>query len=95
MIRGKQMTICWHVDDLKISHVDIREVTKMLDILQKKYEKMQSTREKVHDYLGMTFDFRKRGKVRIGMVKYTKEIIETFLEKLREVSILQWLNTCL
>ena len=31
------MTICWHVDDLKISHVDNREVTKMLKILEKKY----------------------------------------------------------
>eukprot|EP00957_Ditylum_brightwellii_P095702 7291964-Ditylum_brightwellii.AAC.1 len=61
------MTICWHVGDLKISHVDSREVMKMLDILQKKYGKMQTTRGKLHNYLGMTLDFRKRGKVRIGM----------------------------
>eukprot|EP00957_Ditylum_brightwellii_P210976 15365620-Ditylum_brightwellii.AAC.2 len=82
MIRGKQMTICWHVENLKISHIDSREVTKMLDILQKKYGKMKTTRGKVHNYIGMTLNFRKRGKVRIGMVKYTKEIIETFPEKI-------------
>ena len=58
MVRGKQMTICWHVDNLKISHIDSRDVMKMLDILQKKYGKMQTTRWKVHDYLGMTLDFR-------------------------------------
>jgi hypothetical protein len=28
MINGKQMTVCWHVDDLKVSHIDPSEVTK-------------------------------------------------------------------
>ena len=28
---GKQMTIIWHVDDMKISHVDKKEVTKMIE----------------------------------------------------------------
>eukprot|EP00957_Ditylum_brightwellii_P009612 724568-Ditylum_brightwellii.AAC.1 len=60
MVRGKQMTICWHVDDLKISHVNSREVTKMLKILENKYRKMKTTRGKVHDYLGMTLDYRKK-----------------------------------
>ncbi len=27
-INGKQMTVCWHVDDLNLSHVDPSEVTK-------------------------------------------------------------------
>eukprot|EP00957_Ditylum_brightwellii_P074990 5699034-Ditylum_brightwellii.AAC.1 len=82
MISGKQMTICWHVDNLKISNVDSREVTKMLDVPQKKYGKMKTTRGKVHNYLGMNLDYRQRGNVRIGIVKYTKKTIETFLEKI-------------
>jgi hypothetical protein len=28
MINGNQMTVCWHVDDLKVSHVDTGEVMK-------------------------------------------------------------------
>ena len=28
MVNGKNMTIKWHVDDLKISHVDAIEVKK-------------------------------------------------------------------
>eukprot|EP00957_Ditylum_brightwellii_P108424 8271124-Ditylum_brightwellii.AAC.1 len=84
MVRGKHMAICWHVDDLKISHIDSREVTKVLNILQKKYGKMRTTRGKIHKYLGMTLNFKKKGKVRVGMVKYTKEIIETFPEKIEE-----------
>jgi hypothetical protein len=27
-VNGTQMTVCWHVDDLKVSHVDQKEVTK-------------------------------------------------------------------
>ena len=27
-INGTQMTLCWHMDDLKVSHVDPMEVTK-------------------------------------------------------------------
>ncbi len=30
MINGKQMTLLWHVDDLKISRVDADQVTQML-----------------------------------------------------------------
>ena len=31
MINGKQITITWHVDDLKTLHVDADEVTKVID----------------------------------------------------------------
>ena len=30
-VNGKQITITWHVDDLKILHVDTYEVTKLID----------------------------------------------------------------
>ena len=30
MICGKQLTVCWHVDDLKISCVDANEVTEII-----------------------------------------------------------------
>jgi hypothetical protein len=31
MINGKQFTLTWHVDDIKISHDDHKEVTKVID----------------------------------------------------------------
>ena len=34
MIGGKQLTVCWHVDYLKISCVDTNEVTKMIQWLE-------------------------------------------------------------
>jgi hypothetical protein len=35
-------------------------------------------RGKVHDYLGMIFDFSEKGKVMINMIKYIKGIINDF-----------------
>ena len=37
MVGRKQLTLCWHVDDLKISCVDANEVTKMIQWLQSEY----------------------------------------------------------
>eukprot|EP00957_Ditylum_brightwellii_P210033 15364497-Ditylum_brightwellii.AAC.6 len=82
MIRGKQMTVCWHVDDLKISHADSKEVSRILKCLEGKYGKLCTTRGKVHNYLGMTLHSTKKGKVKIPMVDYLKEGIEDFPEEL-------------
>ena len=32
---GEQMTVTWHVDDLKISHMDSNEVTKCIEHFKK------------------------------------------------------------
>ena len=34
IIGGKQMEFCWHVDDLKVSHVDPMEATKFMEFLE-------------------------------------------------------------
>ena len=39
MINGKQCTIGWHVDDLKISHVDSEVVDDILNNLDERYGK--------------------------------------------------------
>ena len=60
MIDGSQCTILWHVDDLKISHIDPTVVENIIDMLNERYGKetpMTVTRGRVHDYLGMTLEF--------------------------------------
>jgi len=60
MINGEQCTILWHVDDLKISHVDSKVNDMILDKLNERYGKegpLTVTRGKVHEHLGMTLDF--------------------------------------
>ena len=69
----------WHVDDLKISHVDEHVVTSIIDSLDKKYGEIMPvsrSRGRVHDYLGMTFDFSSIGEVKIIMYDYVSDLIK-------------------
>lgn len=54
VIDGHQCTIIWHVDDLKISHVDPDVVTGIIKKLNDTYGELQeltATRGKVHEFL--------------------------------------------
>ena len=100
MVNGKQLTVCWHVDDLKVSHVDTNEVTNMINWLKVTYEdkigKMVVSRGKIHRYLGMTLDYSTSGKVKIDMVDYVKKMIEDFPEEIvATAKTHQQQNTCL
>jgi hypothetical protein len=56
---GKQCTILWHVDDLKISHVDSAAVSTVIRMIDEEFGKeapITVARGKAHDYLGMTLD---------------------------------------
>ena len=88
-IGGSQITVCWHVDDLKISHRNPRVVTALIRKLTEIYGKLRVSRGEFHDYLGMNLDYRERGKVRIEMKKYIADTIDMFPEELSgEVSYL-------
>ena len=81
-INGSQCTIGWHVDDLKISHVDGNVNQEILAILQCEYGKeapIPSTTGKVHDYLGMTIDYSSAGKVVFRMEDYIDRMIDECL----------------
>ena len=82
MINGKQCTILWHVDDLKISHEDPAVVTDIIWQLNNKYGPMVSTRGKVHEYLGMTINFSDIGKVKITMYDYVDKMISKLPTKM-------------
>ena len=71
-INGKQHTVMWHVDDLKISHVDKKvndEFIKWVDELYGDYEigRVKAVRGKKHDYIGMILDYGVPGQVSIDM----------------------------
>jgi hypothetical protein len=53
VINGKQFTVVWHVDDIKILHADEKEVSRLITWLKSIYgEDMRVSRGRVHDYLG-------------------------------------------
>ena len=84
MVNGSQMTVTWHVDDLKISHKDSLEVTKFLHHFGLIYgERMTVHCGKVHDYLGMDLDLSTANTLKIGMVKYIKKIHKDFPEDIK------------
>ena len=57
VIGGKQLTVCWPVDDLKISCVDAKEVTKMIQWIESEYGEIHGSHGKIHDYLGIWIDY--------------------------------------
>ena len=76
---GKQCTIIWHVDDLKISHVDSKVIDGIIESLNDEYGKvgeMMVRRGKVHDYLGMTLDFSEDKEFIVNMEAYLDETLK-------------------
>ena len=53
MMNGSQMTITWHVKDVKISHKDGWEVTKLIKCLGKVYGDIKVKNGRKHQYLGI------------------------------------------
>jgi hypothetical protein len=84
-INGKQCTIVWHVDDLKVSHTDPKVVTAMLESLDARYGQeivggkrapLTINQGQVHDYLGMTLDYSETNFVKIDMTKHVRKILD-------------------
>ena len=87
IIRGKQHTVTWHVDDLKSSHIDKTvndEFIKWVDALYGDDEigRVKAVRGKKHDHLGMILDYSEKGKVKIDMRYYVKNMINQFNHQL-------------
>ena len=65
-VKGKQHTVHFHVDDLMSSHVDSKvndEFAKWLNKMYGKHGAVKVNHGKVHDYLGMVFDFQNQTKL--------------------------------
>ena len=86
IIKGNQMTICFHVDDCKLSHASKKEMDKMIGWLKEECEsvfedgsgKMAVSRGKIHTCLGVTLDCTTPGQVKITMTDCIEEIIVAF-----------------
>lgn len=77
MIGKYQVTIMFHIDDLLMSHVRAEIVTKYIKMLEEEYGKrdpLTVTKGLVHEYLGMTFNLRKKGEVALSQYDYIKKM---------------------
>jgi hypothetical protein len=78
-IAGHQMTVTWHVDNLKILHVDPFQITKFCQYLASIYGNGLVVHQgKVQDYLGMDLHFGFERVVQVLMITYTNKVISDF-----------------
>ena len=86
MINGQQMAEVWHVDDLKVSHVDATEVERFVQQMEETFGQetpLTVSRGQVHDYLGMTLDFYTKGEVQISMEHYIDMMLQDSPEEMK------------
>ena len=80
------MTICYHVDDCKLSYRRTKVNDQMIKWLRQEHErifedrsgKMTVSRGKVHKYLGMTLDYTVCGQVHITMIYFLDKVLIAF-----------------
>ena len=81
IVKGKQLTVSWYVDDLKSSHKDSKVNNRFLKWVEDTYGAIgvvKKTRGKVHEYLGMKLDYTVAKQVSIDMTDYVKSMVENF-----------------
>ena len=78
MVDGRQLTITWHVDDLKILHEKEEALDKFIRMMEGEFGQdtlLSISRGVVQQYLGMTLDFREKGRVVVKMDDYVKTML--------------------
>ena len=81
-VNGKQLTVAWHVDDLKVSHKDENALDEFIGMMEEEFGQetpLTITRGPIHEYLGMTLDFTEKGRVVVKMSNYIKNMLKDAL----------------
>jgi hypothetical protein len=90
VINGDQVTIQFHVDDLKISHKDQDILDSILNDLDIKFgtkkKSLTASTGLIHDYLGITINFSERHKVKFTIFDYLEDILSEMLSDMEEVA---------
>jgi hypothetical protein len=72
---GSQSTIVVHVDDCLITAKNENTVSGIIEEIEAIYPSLSVKKGQVIDYIGMTFDFRERGAVKVTMAGYVEEFL--------------------
>lgn len=79
-VNGEKCTICWYVDNTKISHKEAEVVDWVIKELEDEFGEMTKTRGTKHTFVGMDFEIQIDGTVKLLMKEYLKECIEAYGE---------------
>ena len=77
-INGKQCTIVWYVDDVKVSHVQKEVVDGVIKDIEQFFGPMKVCRDRTQDYLGMNITITKDKFLEIEMKSQIREAIDSF-----------------
>ena len=78
MVNGKQLTVAWHMDDLKVLHEEESALDEFIEMMEKEFGQdapLSVSCGPIQEYLGMTLDFSVRGQVTIKMSDYVKTML--------------------
>ena len=78
MVNSEQITVQFHVDDLKVSHKDYAVLDDFLDNLRSEFgqeDELTENKGLVHEYLGITIDYSILGKSVFTMFNYLEDVI--------------------
>ncbi len=81
IVEGTQITVLWHVDDIKVSHKKPSVVDEFLNWVKDTYGKIgkvKITRGATHEYLGMKLHYTKTGTFIVDMQSYVQTMVEQF-----------------
>ena len=93
MVNGEQRTVCWHVDDVKSSHIYPKVNDKFSQWIKDMFGQLgevKMTQGLLHDYLGMTLDYVVPGQVSINMSLYAMKIVDTIYIKTQVFRLLRY-----
>ena len=90
MVNGNQLTLIWHVEDFKLSHVDLAVVDDHICLFRQQYHSkiesapMSVQRGPILEFLGLTLDFSVTGKLSVSMQAYVNNILTQFPDPKKE-----------
>ena len=86
MANGEQITVQFHVDDLKVSHKDHAVLEDLLNELRSEVgqeDELMENKGLVHKYLGITIDYSIADKVVFTMLDYLEDMITEAADDLK------------
>ena len=86
MVNGEQVTVQFHINDLKVSHKDQAVLDDFLDELKSEFgqeDELTENKGLVHTYLGITINYLIADKVVFIMFDYLEDVIVEAAEDLK------------
>jgi hypothetical protein len=77
----KDTMLLVYVDDIFVAARNELAKNRIIEIIRSTYKTITVAEGPVQSYLGMSFDFSKKGKVVVGMAKHINEVLDNHVGK--------------